>query len=191
MLIDIALLADSTIHNIGRTVSLELDRQFNIGLNTCRFPPHITLKQAFSYHGDIEPLTRLFDTFCCLATPPVIRYSGIELTPCVNEETSIWLSIAADHHLTGMQKMLLHLLNEQLGIQPGPLDGKKWRFHTTLAQSRLNPDQHTAIRELAARHTNQLNAPCTHAILLITPPHKPESIDESVSYRIRPLTGPV
>lgn len=191
MLIAIALLADSTIHNISRTVSLELDRQFNTGLDTCRFPPHITLKQAFSYNGDMEPLTRLFDTFCCLAMPPVIRYSGIELAPGSDRQTSIWLSIAADHQLTGMHQLLLQLLSEQLGIRPGPLDGENWRFHTTLAQSRLTPDQHAAVRDLAARYTNQLNAPCTHAILMITPPHKPESIDESVSYRIRPLSGPV
>ncbi|MGI6076587.1 MAG: 2'-5' RNA ligase family protein [Fastidiosipilaceae bacterium] len=191
MLINIALLTDIAVHNLTRRMSLEIDQKFNVGLDSCKFPPHITLKQAFSYGGDIKKIENIFDAFCRISAPTIIRYSGIEVLTAPNNRTIIWMNVVKDRALENMQELLLQLLADQCGIDPGPLDGEPWRFHTTLAQGEINPQHIPAIKELTTEHVNQLNSPTTHAIMLITPPHKEESLEYSVSYRIKKLTGPI
>ncbi|HHX38006.1 MAG TPA: 2'-5' RNA ligase family protein [Clostridiaceae bacterium] len=191
MLINIALLTDIAVHNLTRRISLEIDQKFDMGLDSCRFPPHITLKQAFSFNGDINKLATVFDAFCHISAPIIVRYSGIEAVTSPQNRTTIWLNVVRDRKLENMQELLLQLLADQCDISAGLLDGKNWRFHTTLAQGEIDLKDIYAIKELASRHVNQLNSPISHAIMLITPPHKEESLEHSVSYRIKKLTGPI
>lgn len=191
MLIDIALLTGLTVHNLSRRLALMLDEKYGLGLDSSRFPSHITLKQAFSYHDDLETLARVFDTFCKLSPAPLVRYSGIEAVPGRNQTTIIWLDIVADDTLRNMHNLLLKLLSEHCGVVPGPLDGSRWRFHTTLAQAPIEKSLLPDILADARRFTNRLTSRSDAGVLLITPPGRPEQLEESVSYRIQRLTGPL
>ncbi len=190
MLIDIALLTGIAIHNLSRELSLMLDRKYGLGLDSSRFPTHVTLKQAFSFDGNIKDLVQVFDAFCLMTPPPILRYSGIEAVPGRNDTTIIWLDIVPDETLWNMHKLLLELLARNCAVKPGDLDGDSWRFHTTLAQAVIDPYALPAIIADAKQFINQLNSQATSAVMLITPPGRPEVPEESVSYRIQRLSGP-
>lgn len=191
MLIDIALMPDIIVHNLARQVSMELDRHFDLGLLSCRFPPHITLKQVFSYQGELDQLQQTFDAFCRISAPTIIRYSGIESVQGQNGTTVIWLDIVPDRSLINMHELLVTMLNDHCGIEPGRLDGGDWRFHITLAQNQIDPALLPQIIKMASRYTNQINAPATRAVMMITPPHRKEDLDASITYRIQKLSGPL
>jgi hypothetical protein len=50
-----ALLANTEIHNLVRKLSWDIHRKYHTGLDVCRLPPHISLKQPFEISA-LEPL---------------------------------------------------------------------------------------------------------------------------------------
>lgn len=50
-----ALLANAEIHNLVRKLAWDNHQKYHTGIDVCRLPPHISLKQPF----DISDLNRL------------------------------------------------------------------------------------------------------------------------------------
>lgn len=42
-----ALLADTETHNLVRKLSWDIHRKYHTGIDICRLPPHVSLKQPF------------------------------------------------------------------------------------------------------------------------------------------------
>ncbi len=189
MLVDLALLTGVTVHNLSRQLSLTLDQQYQLGLSSCLFPTHITMKQAFSYDGPIEPVVAVFDQFCKLVPPMDIVYEGVACLSGDQGQTIVWLEIQPSKILLDCHQALLDMVEEALGVKPGPYDGEAFKYHSTLAQG-FHPAHDLEVVQAAVKGLVQpFHAPVSHGVMLITPPHKPESIEHSVTYRMMRLTG--
>lgn len=58
-----AFLADNQIHNLVRKSSWDIHQKYRTGIDVCRLPPHISLKQTF----DISDLDSLSEYLADLA----------------------------------------------------------------------------------------------------------------------------
>ena len=63
-----ALLTNTEIHNLVRKLSWDIHQKYRTGIEVCRLPPHISLKQPFDI-SDLELLVKYMAELAGSITP--------------------------------------------------------------------------------------------------------------------------
>ena len=137
MYIGIAILADEKIHNIARNITFNLNKKYNTGIGTALLPQHISLKQSFPYEGDIYKIEEFIEKFCEGIKPFKIFVEKAEIGSLDEESILAWLRIRESETLRNIHRKLCRELKSGFGIEPLGYDGEQWRFHTSLALSKI------------------------------------------------------
>ena len=63
-----ALLTNTEIHNLVRKLSWDIHQEYRTGIDVCRLPPHISLKQPFDI-SDLDLLGKYMAELASSITP--------------------------------------------------------------------------------------------------------------------------
>lgn len=74
-----ALLADNEIHNLVRKLSWDIHQNYRTGIDVCRLPPHISLKQPFDI-SDLDALSE-YMTELAQGLEPGDRRASLQRSP--------------------------------------------------------------------------------------------------------------
>ena len=130
-----ALLANIETHNLVRKLSWDIHRKYRTGIDICRLPPHVSLKQPF----DIADLSSLEEYMTVLANsiPAMeLHLTGLKLieTSIDTYETGIlWLGVQETEFLRMLHNRLNQELTARFGDVSAPFDGPDYHFHMTVA----------------------------------------------------------
>ncbi len=130
-----ALLADDETHNLVRKLSWDIHRKYRTGIDICRLPPHISLKQPF----DISDLDSLSDYMTELAQslqpfPTLLTHLELIETTMDGLHTGIlWLSVEETEFLRRLHNRVNEELTARFGHVPAEFDGADYHFHITVA----------------------------------------------------------
>ena len=130
-----ALRADNQIHNLVRKLSWDIHQKYRTGIDVCRLPPHISLKQTF----DISDLDALSDYMTELAQsikPFRARLTYLELIDATIdglESGILWLNAEETDFLRGLHNRLNEELTARFGNVPAEYDGADYHFHMSVA----------------------------------------------------------
>jgi 2'-5' RNA ligase len=152
-----AFLTDTETHNLVRKLSWDIHLKYRTGIDICRLPPHISLKQPF----DIANLTSLEDYMAELAasiSPFEIYLTGLELIEVTIDglETGIlWLNVQESELLRNLHNRLHQELTVRFKNVSAPFDGPDYHFHMTVSIG----DQPIEIyRKIYTEFSEQLNS---------------------------------
>ena len=130
-----ALLANAEIHNLVRKLSWDIHRKYRTGIDVCRLPPHISLKQPFDI-SQLNPLEEYMTDLSDSIPPFEVNLTGLELIEATIDdlETGIlWLNVQE----TKLLRQLHNRLNQELTLRFGDVsaafDGPDYHFHMTVA----------------------------------------------------------
>lgn len=138
MHIGIAILTDGKIHNIARDITFNLNKKYNTGIESALLPQHISLKQSFPYEGDVYKIEEYIERFCSNIKPFKIFVERVEINSLGKESILAWLKIRESNELKNIHMKLCKELKSEFGIEPLGFDGEQWKFHSTLAFSKVN-----------------------------------------------------
>jgi 2'-5' RNA ligase len=130
-----ALLATTEIHNLVRKLSWDIHRKYRTGIDICRLPPHVSLKQPF----EISELSSLEDYMTELAgslEPFEVKLNNLQLIPVTmgDMDTGIlWLDVEESQLLRETHDRLNWELTLRIGDVSAPFDGPDYHFHMTVA----------------------------------------------------------
>lgn len=128
--IDIALLADSAVHNLARRLAYRLVTTFGADLYDV-LPPHVSLKHGFTV-PELEAVEAWLEGFCASIAPFEVAFDRIYYQEW---EGSAIIGLAAVEN--AMLRELHNRLNRELGALFGdvsaPFDGPEFCFHLTVA----------------------------------------------------------
>lgn len=141
MNIGIALLADRKVHNLARNITFDINNKYKTGNETALLPQHISLKQSFPYNDDINKIAVYIEGFCKTLKPFKVFIEKIEVNSFGGDNNVLaWLKVKECKELREIHVKLCNELKEKFGIIPIGFDGEKWKFHSTLAFSKLEKD---------------------------------------------------
>jgi 2'-5' RNA ligase len=130
-----ALLANVGIHNLVRRLSWDIHRKYRTGIDVCRLPPHISLKQPFDI-SDLNPLEEYMTELADRIPPFEVNLTGLELIEATLDELEtgiLWLNVQE----TKLLRQLHNRLNQELTLLFGDVsaafDGSDYHFHMTVA----------------------------------------------------------
>jgi 2'-5' RNA ligase len=130
-----ALLADSETHNLIRKLSWDIHRKYRTGIDVCRLPPHISLKQPFdvsdldSLSGYMAELAHALEPFQTLLT----HLDLIETTMDGLHTGILWLNVDETESLRGLHNRVNEELTARFGNAQAVFDGADYHFHMTVA----------------------------------------------------------
>ena len=130
-----ALLADNQIHNLVRKLSWDIHQKYRTGIDVCRLPPHISLKQTF----DIKDLDSLSDYMAELAEsikPFQAQLTHLELIDATIdglESGILWLNVEETNFLRELHNRLNEELTARFGNVPAEYDGADYHFHMSVS----------------------------------------------------------
>lgn len=130
-----AFLTDKHIHNLVRKLSWDIHQKYRTGIDVCRLPPHISLKQTF----DISDLDSLSDYMAELAKsiePFRARLTHLELIDATIdglESGILWLNVEETEFLRGLHNRLNEELAARFGNVPAEYDGADYHFHMSVS----------------------------------------------------------
>jgi len=130
-----ALLADNNIHNLVRKLSWDIHQKYRTGIDFCRLPPHISLKQPFDI-SDLEALSKYMDELARSIEPLQVRLPQFQLIDAIIdglESGIIWLSVEETESLRRIHNRLNEELTARFGDVPADFDGDRYRFHMAVA----------------------------------------------------------
>lgn len=129
-----ALLADHETSNFVRKMAWQIHQTYRTGIDICRLPPHISLKQPFdiadvaaleSYMAELAEGIRPFEvslpTLQLVATTIAGRPSGI-----------LWLDVEETPRLRQLHNRLNQELAVRFGNTKADFDGSSYHFHMTV-----------------------------------------------------------
>ncbi|MBC7875672.1 MAG: 2'-5' RNA ligase family protein [Anaerolineales bacterium] len=130
-----ALLADHITHNQIRKLSWNIHRKYHTGIDICRLPPHISLKQPFNI-SKLDLLEEYMSEFVNSISPFEINLTGLELikTTMDGSDTGIlWMNVEETKTLRQLHSQLHEELTSRFGDVSAPFDGLEYHFHMTVA----------------------------------------------------------
>ena len=130
-----ALLADAEIHNLVRKLSWGIHRKYRTGIDICRLPPHISLKQPFDI-SDLNPLEEYMTDLANSMPPFEVHLIGLELIDATIDglETAIiWLDVRETDILRHLHDRINADLTSRFGNVSAAFDGPDYHFHMTVA----------------------------------------------------------
>jgi len=130
-----ALLADNKIHNLVRKLSWDIHQKYRTGIDVCRLPPHISLKQPFDI-SDLDSLSEYMDELAGSIEPFQTRLTHLELIDATIdglESGILWLNVEETESLRRLHNRLNEEMTERFGNVPADFDGDRYHFHMSVA----------------------------------------------------------
>ena len=130
-----ALLADIQSHNLVRKLSWDIHQKYRTGIDICRLPPHISLKQPFDI-DDLDSLTDYMTELAHSLEPFQTLLTHLELIETTMDgfHTGIlWLNVEETETLRGLHNRVNEELTARFGNVPAAFDGADYHFHITVA----------------------------------------------------------
>ncbi len=131
----LALLADAEIHNLARKLSWEIHRKYRAGIDMCRLPPHISLKQPFDIL-DLSPLEKYMVELAEGIQPFEVNLTGLELVEATIdglESGILWLDVEESELLRNLHNQVNDELTARFGDVHAAFDGPDYHFHMSVA----------------------------------------------------------
>jgi 2'-5' RNA ligase len=156
-----ALLADSENYNLVRKLSWDIHQKYRTGIDICRLPPHISLKQPFDI-DDLDSLTDYMTELARSLEPFQTLLTHLELIETTMDgfHTGIlWLNVAETEFLRGLHNRVNEELTARFGNVPAAFDGADYHFHMTIA---IGGQPIETYRKIVDEFNDRLvNLPCT------------------------------
>jgi len=130
-----ALLADTVTHNLIRKLSWDIHQKYHTGIDVCRLPPHISLKQPFNI-SDLDLLAEYMAEFAVIIAPFDVKLTKLELIDAAIdglESGILWLNVQEIEILRQLHNRLNQELTARFGNVPADFDGPDYHFHMTVA----------------------------------------------------------
>jgi len=130
-----AFLADNHIHNLVRKLSWDIHQKYRTGIDVCRLPPHISLKQTFDI-SDLDSLSEYMTELASGIEPFQARLTHLELIEANIDGLDsgiLWLNVEETEFLRGLHNRLNEELAARFGNVPAEYDGEKYHFHMSVA----------------------------------------------------------
>lgn len=130
-----ALLADREIHNAVRKLSWTIHGKYHTGIDICRLPPHVSLKQPFNI-ANLDLLEEYMTDLANSVPGFEIKLTGLQLIEATMGELHtgiLWLNVEETETLRGLHNRLNEELTSQFGDVSAPFDGLGYHFHMTVA----------------------------------------------------------
>ena len=130
-----ALLANTETHNLVRKLSWEIHRKYRTGIDICRLPPHVSLKQPFAI-SDFEGLEGYMPELTESIASFEINLTGLELVEVnINglETGILWMNVQETEFLRSLHNRVHQELTAHFGDVSAPFDGQDYHFHMTVA----------------------------------------------------------
>ena len=130
-----AFLADNETHNHVRKLSWDIHQKYRTGIDVCRLPPHISLKQTFDI-TDLDSLSEYKAELAQSIEPFQAHLTHLELIDATIDELEsgiLWLNVAETEFLRGLHNRLNEELTTRFGNVPADFDGDCYHFHMAVA----------------------------------------------------------
>jgi 2'-5' RNA ligase len=130
-----ALLADSVTHNLIRKLSWDIHQKYRTGIDICRLPPHISLKQPFDV-TDLDSLTQYMTELARSLGPFPTLLTHLELIDATMDgfhSGILWLNVEETEFLRGLHNRVNEELTARFGNAQAEFDGADYHFHMTVA----------------------------------------------------------
>jgi len=130
-----AFLADNHIHNLVRKLSWDIHQKYRTGIDVCRLPPHISLKQTFDI-SDLDSLSEYMIELAESIQPFQAQLTHLELINATIdglESGILWLNVEETEFLRGLHNRLNEELTARFGNVPAEYDGADYHFHLSVS----------------------------------------------------------
>ena len=185
-----ALLANAQVHNLVRKLSWNIHRKYRTGIEVCRLPPHISLKQPFDIF-DLDSLEDFMSELADSISPFEIHLTGLELIDANIEglETGIlWLNVHETEILRNLHNHLNQELTSRFGNVSAAFDGPDYHFHMTVAMGGQSLETYKKIYGEFAGHLENLQYTVRELGMFVY--DEREEINAGyITYKILPLSG--
>lgn len=183
-----ALLADNETHNLVRKLSWEIHQKYRTGIDVCRLPPHISLKQPFDI-ADVDALSAYMTELAQGLEPFQTLLTHLELIETTMDgfHTGIlWLNVQETEFLRGLHERVNRELAVRFGNVPAEFDGADYHFHMTVA---IGGQPIETYRTILDEFRNRLvNLSCTIRELVMFVYDERTAVNAGyMAYRILPL----
>jgi len=131
----LALLADNQIHNFVRKLSWDIHQKYRTGIDVCRLPPHISLKQTFDI-SDLDLLSEYMTELAGSIQPFQAHLTHLELVNATIDGLDsgiLWLNVQETEFLRGLHNRLNEELTARFGNVPAEYDGADYHFHMSVS----------------------------------------------------------
>lgn len=184
-----ALLADSETHNLVRKLSWDIHQKYRTGIDVCRLPPHISLKQPFDI-SDLDVLSEYMTELAQGLEPFEMLLTHLELVETTMDglHTGIlWLNVQETEFLRGLHERVNHELTARFGNVPAEFDGADYHFHMTVA---IGGQPIETYREILDEFKDRLvNLACTVQEMVMFAYDERTAVNAGyMTYRILPLS---
>ena len=130
-----AFLADHQIHNLVRKLSWDIHQKYRTGIDVCRLPPHISLKQTFDI-SNLDSLSAYMDELAGSIEPFQTLLTHLELVETTMDSLHtgiLWLNVEETESLRELHNRLNEELTERFGNVSADFDGDRYHFHMSVA----------------------------------------------------------
>lgn len=183
-----ALLADNQTHNLVRKLSWDIHRKYRTGIDVCRLPPHISLKQPFDI-SDLDALSEYMTGLAQGLEPFQTLLTHLELIETTMDglHTGIlWLNVQETESLRRLHERVNHELTARFGNARADFDGADYHFHMTVA---IGGQPIETYRRILEEFKDRLvNMPCTVREMVMFVYDERTAVNAGyMTYRILPL----
>ncbi len=130
-----AFLANNKTHNLVRKLSWDIHQKYRTGIDVCRLPPHISIKQTFDV-SDLDALSEYMTELAQSIEPFQANLTHLELIGATIdglESGILWLNVQETEFLRGLHNRLNEELTARFGNVPAEFDGAAYHFHLSVA----------------------------------------------------------
>ena len=116
-----ALLADTKVHNLIRKLSWHIHQRYRTGIDVCRLPPHISLKQPFE-EANLDSLETYMGELAQNIRPFHIRLTHLELIDVNMDDLDtgiLWLDVEETEFLHTVQELAMFVYDERNALNAG------------------------------------------------------------------------
>jgi 2'-5' RNA ligase len=130
-----AFLTDNHIQNLVRKLSWDIHQKYRTGIDVCRLPPHISLKQTFDT-SELDLLSEYMAELAQSIQPFQAHLTHLELVGATIDGLDsgiLWLNVEETEFLRGLHNRLNEELTARFGNVPAEYDGADYHFHMSVA----------------------------------------------------------